>query len=243
MIWWLEIDEAHLDHLRPVRHWGHLSMTAGPGVYWVKDLRPDDPDRKEIRSIPFKRILYLRDDHLFPAGSLVPLRQVPGGLQWIPLEKGLPLQLPSFNHNYFGVGERVTIRLVPSSKEEPPAALLVPTKLLQAYADTASSIRLRHLNWVVLDGEALVIGAPILPLPGEVYWRQGDHLLPAGFGFAFPVLAEIAGLRLNLGGGLLLWDKAGTCLPIAAGVWRPLSRSSVRLTGSDPDHHRSSLTS
>ncbi|GGA89056.1 hypothetical protein [Puia dinghuensis] len=242
--WLLEIDEAHLEFLAPVRHWDFLSMASGPGVCWVKGFRPEDLESPEITSIPFKRLLYLRDEHLFPAGGLVPLKQLPAGLAWIPLEKGLPLQLPSFNHNYFGIQERLTIRLVPASIEKAPAALLAPLDVLRAYADMASSIRLKGLNWVVLDDQALVVGEPLLPLPGEVYWRQGHHLLPAGFAFEFPFLVETIGANVGSPGAcLLLWDKEGGCLRIGRDMFCPLSRSSVRqTTGASDDHNLNRMT-
>jgi hypothetical protein len=226
MNWWLEIDREHGDYLRPIRHWSHLSMAAGPGVFWVKGLQPKDVESAAVRSIPFRRLLYQRDDLLYPAGGLVSLKRIADNLNWMPLEKGLPLRLPSFNHNYFGMSERVTMRLIPASKEEPAAAALIAMEHLRSFAERASSSRLRQLGWLVFEGRPLVVGNPLLPLPGDIYWLQGDHLLPLGFDFEFPALAGAVSEQ----DCLLLWDTEGRSVPLDKRSFRPLSLSSIRST-------------
>lgn len=229
--WWLEIDRNHADYLRPIRHWSHLSIARGPDVCWVKGLRPDDPMSREIRSIPYKRLLYQRNDRLFPAGGLVPVRRIDGDLEWMSLEKGLPLRLPSFNHNYFGISERLKVRLAASSKEQPAAAMLIGMDILRSYAKTASAVRFNTLSWCLVDGEALVLGSPQLPVPGESYWLRTNHLLPAGWDLEFPILAENVITRWgNAGSFLVFWDRDGHSTPIDVRDFRPLSLGSIRLT-------------
>ena len=229
--WLLEIDESNKDLLGPIRHWQHLSMTAADGMVWVRGLRPEDADNEVVRSIPFARVLCLRGDDLYPERGLVPIKKMPAGLSWRPLSRGLPLRFPSLNHNYFGIGERLAIRLVESSEQQPAAALLLPVEMLRSYADTASAIRLRHLHWVILGAEALVLGAPMLPLPGKVFWQSGDHLLPAGYSFEFPVLAEAAGRRLrSKEGDRLFWSEVGSCVVVPKDEVVPLSLGGIRMT-------------
>jgi len=227
----LEIDESGIDFLGPIRHWPHLSMTAAGGIIWVRGLRPDDLGHRALRGIPHARVLYLRDDHLYPENALVPIKKLPPGIIWRPLSKGLPLSFPSFNHNYFGIGERMAIRLVTSTEESPAVALLILVEALRSYAITASAVRLRHLHWVVLGREALVIGTPMLPLPGRAFWQLGAHLLPVGYTFEFPILAETLGRRLcRQTGDRVFWGQDGSCLVLAQADVVPMSLGSIRMT-------------
>jgi hypothetical protein len=229
--WLLEIEQQHLDYLGPVRHWGQLRMAASPGYYWISGLTPDQLESPEIKSIPFKQLYFEKDQLLFHRGGLVPVKQLPDLLVWTPLERGLPLDLPSFNHNYFGITEKLDVRLVPSGKEEEPAALLTSITILRNYILTAPAVRLRPLSWVILDDQALILGRPLLPLPGDSFWQKGDVLMPAGFDWEWPVLEPTLNRELNSDRDrLLLWDKNGQCTIIEKKQCRVLSISSFRLT-------------
>ena len=195
--WLLEIEQQHLDYLGPVRHWGQLRMAASPDCYWISGLTADQLESPEIKSIPFKHLYFEKDQLLFHRGGLVPVKKLPELLVWTPLERGLPLDLPSFNHNYFGITEKLKLRLVPSGKEEEPAALLTSIAILRNYILTAPAVRLRRLLWVILDDQALILGHPLLPLPGDSFWQKGDVLLPAGLDWEWPVLEPTLNRELN----------------------------------------------
>ena len=210
--WLLEIEQQHLDYLGPVRHWEQLRMAASPGYYWISGLTPDQLESPEIKSIPFKQLYFEKDQLLFHRGGLVPVKKLPDLLAWTPLERGLPLDLPSFNHNYFGITEKINLRLVPSGKEEEPAALLTSIAILRNYILTAPAVRLRPLSWVILDDQALILGRPLLPLPGDSFWQKGDVLMPAGLDWEWPLLEPTLNGELNPDRDhLLLWDKNGQC--------------------------------
>ncbi len=157
---------------------------------------------------------------------------MPGLLVWMPLERGLPLDLPSFNHNYFGISEKLTIRLVPSEKEAEPAALLTPIHILRDYILTAPAVRLNPLSWVIIDDKALILGRPLLPLPGDSFWwGQGGVLLPTGLDWEWPVLEPTLLGELDPGqDNWLLWDRDGRYTAIDKYQTRALSISSFRLT-------------
>ena len=229
--WLLEIEQQHLDYLGPVRHWGQLKMAASPGSYWISGLTADQLESPEIKSIPFKSLYFAKGQLLFHRGGLVPVKKLPDFLVWTPLERGLPLDLPSFNHNYFGIAEKLIIRLVPSRKEEEPAALLTSIAHLRTYILTAPAVRLIPLSWVIIDDRVLILGKPLLPLPGDSYWRKGDDLLPAGLDWEWSALTGALNQEFNPEGDLwLLWDKDGQCLAVEKRLCRPLSISSFRLT-------------
>jgi len=96
---------------------------------------------------------------------------------------------------------------------------------------TAPAVRLEPLSWVIADDQALVLGRPLLPLPGKSYWRRGNHLLPAGLDMEWTVLAETLDRQLNPDGNCwLLWDEDGSYLSVPGLGCRPLSISSFRLS-------------
>ncbi|MBS1665125.1 MAG: hypothetical protein JST68_29030 [Bacteroidetes bacterium] len=229
--WLMSIAQQHLDYLGPIRHWAQLKIAAEPGTIWIRGLTPELLDSAAIKSIPFKQVFYSREGLLFPYGGSVPVRKLPSSLLWTPLERGLPLHLPSFNHNYFGVGERVAPRLISSENQALPAAMLTPLALLGNYIETAPAIRLKGLTWIILDDQALILGKPLLPLPGESYWEKDDFLLPAGMDWEWPVLAKTLSRELNPEGDCrLLWHRDSRYTLIPNEQIRPLSISSFRLS-------------
>jgi len=229
--WLLEIEQQHLDYLGPIRHWEQLKMAASPGCYWIGGLTADQLESPEIKSIPFKNLYFEKGQLLFHRGGLVPVKKLPDLLVWVPLERGLPLDLPSFNHNYFGITEKLIMRLAPSEKEEEPVALLTSIDILRNYILTAPTVRLKPLSWVIIDDQALILGSPLLPLPGDSFWQRGAVLLPAGLDWEWPVLEPALNRELNPDGdNWLLWDKVGQYTVIEKARCRPLSISSFRLT-------------
>jgi MoxR-vWA-beta-propeller ternary system domain bpX2 len=242
LTWLLELDQAHLDYLGPIRHWSQLEVATMQDCCWVKGLTGDQLQMPEIKSIPFKKIFYEKDNQLFPYGSRLPVKKLPSPLLWMPLEKGLPLSLPSFNHNYFGIEEKLTVRLAPSAAEQPATALLITLKALESYILSAPAIRLKPLDWTIVDDQALIIGAPLLPLPGVTWWKTGNSLLPAGYAWEWPTLSGIIEEELNDGGHhWLLWQPDGSYLSIPKDQFSPLSISSFRLTMAGLSSNRQTL--
>lgn len=229
--WLLQIRQEHLDYLGPIRHWTTLAIAATDEYCWVRGLTPEQLDAPEIRSIPFKQLFYQKNGRLFPAGSLVPVNKLSPALEWTSLEKGLPMSLPAFNHNFFGITEKLQPRLIPSGKEMEPAALLTPLDRLGPYMRSAPAARLKPLSWLKIDDQALLLGQPLLPLPGESYWLSGNSLLPAGLDWELPALTPVLEQKLtDDGGSLLLWDKHSRYLVLNSDQFRPLSISSFRLS-------------
>jgi hypothetical protein len=232
VIYLLEIGKPHLDFLGPVRHWGQLRIAASPDGYWVRGLTAEQLESTEIRSIPFKKLYYQYEGQpqlLFPYGGTVPVKKLPSTLLWTPLEKTMPLEHPSYNHNYFGLSEKLTIRLVVAAQEQEPEGLMVSLRQLGEYIQTAPAVRLEPLSWVIVDDQALILGRPLLPLPGKSYWRRGNHLLPAGLDFEWSVLAPTLERELDPE-CWLLWDEEGWWLAVSKDACRPLSISSFRLS-------------
>jgi hypothetical protein len=218
----------HKDYLGAVRHWENLKVGVEEGVIWVKDLTTVQIDSVEIKSIPHKTLYYTSGPSLYKQGSLLPDRAIPS-LLWTPVARGLPIELPPYNHNYFGVNERIAVRLVSTDQEQEAYAMLASMEALQAYVQSAPAIRLKHIRWVIANEKSLLLGTPLLPIQGDVYWRLNDFLLPAGCQFEFPLLAETIQALLNpKGDHWIVWQTDGRYWKLAKEDVRPLSIASFR---------------
>jgi hypothetical protein len=181
--YYLSVAVSHKDTLGSIRHWSQLKIGYEEELIWIKDLSFAQMDALEVKSLPQKSLYYAKDQKLFPLGSLLPERYIPS-LLWTPIERGLPLQLPALNHNYFGLTEPIHIELTLSHVEQEAFALLTPLAVLQEYIRMAPEIRLKNLDWVLVGKEkSLVLRTPLLPIQGQVFWRKGNSLLPAGYDF------------------------------------------------------------
>ncbi|KAA3440710.1 hypothetical protein [Rufibacter hautae] len=228
----LEIDQEHLSDLVQIRSWFNLKIAHEGRTYWVKDFTQQQLESLEVKSIPFKKLYSLQNNLLFPYGSKLPSKRLPSALLWTPLERGLPVTLPAYNHNYFGLQEKIQVKLVPADIEQPDFGLVVSLATLSAYVQTAPAIRLQNLSWLILKPEAaLVLGTPLLPVPGRSYWQRGSHLLPTGYDFELPVLQEVIQQKINPEQEeWVFWQPNGSYSFITKAQFRPLTISSVRLS-------------
>ncbi len=223
------MDRQHLSDLGSIRHWNNVKLAFDADIIWLKNLDETQVQSLQIKSIPYKTIFYEQDSKLFLHNSILPDRTIPS-LLWTPIDRALPVSLPAFNHNYFGIKDSIMPQLRPSGIEVQPLALLVSIKQLESYLDSAPAIRLKNIRWVMLgDDKALLMGLPLLPVQGQAYWQTSDHLLPAGYDFELPVLTPALNRLLNPDQTYwLLWLENHTYCKIQKTDFQPLSRSSFR---------------
>lgn len=219
---------AELAH---IRSWANLKTGVDGQMFWVKGFTEEQINDVKVKIIPEKVLFYEKDNKLFLLNSLLPEISIPGIL-WSPIENGLPITLPQFNHNYFGVNEQIEITLNPSEKEETAVLQKVAISHLVQYINIAPAIRLAPLKWCLFgDSEALVMGTPLLPLPGNTYWLNAGFILPSGYDLTYPFLQNHIEVYLNtLNHNYVLWDVEGNYSLIDKSVFIPLTRSSLRQT-------------
>ena len=229
--YYLCIDHERKDDLARVRTWQNLKVGHEGNILWVKDLDYAQVHSIEIKSLPSKTIFYEQNNKLFYLDSRLPERTVPSVL-WTPIDRALPVNLPSFNHNYFGVNSRIAIQLLPAETEAEGIALVTTLTILENYVESAPAIRMQMIRWNILGTDkALLIGKPLLPLPGDVFWQRKDFLLPAGFDFEFPLLTDLIHDAINPSSEYLtLWNQDNSYTLITKDEFVPLSRSSFRLS-------------
>jgi MoxR-vWA-beta-propeller ternary system domain bpX2 len=227
----LEIDIQHKDFLGSIRHWDNLKVGFDEKSIWVKDFTNEQLYSSELQQIPFKEIYEVKDNLLFVKGSLLPTKKMRSGLLWSPILRALPVILPSLNHNYFGIDDKVTISIQPSQQEKEAYALLTDYATAKQYIESAPSVRLLPLQWIIIGTKILLIGQPLLPIKGQTYWKNNHFLMPSGYDFEFHILSETIQQKMNSSqNNYILWEEDGRYITITKSDIQSLSISSFRLT-------------
>jgi hypothetical protein len=231
LTYYLVLDEAHKADLAAVRPWQNLKVAYDQKQVWVKDLSYVQIESVEVKCIPYKTIYYESNGKLCLLNSLLPDRKIPS-LLWTPIERALPVKLPSFNHNYFGITEKVPLSLVPSETEQQAEVMVLNVSKLKAYMETAPALRFKQLSWALLNNDlAFIAGTPLLPIDGEVYWRKDHFIIPAGYEFDHELLCRAMNEILNPDNdSWILWNSDNSYSLIAKEDVQPLSLGAFRTT-------------
>jgi hypothetical protein len=229
--YYLVINESHKDDLAGIRQWNNLKAAFEAGSIWIKDLDYAQVNSLEVKSIPYKTVFYEKQGKLFPHNSLLPDRNVPA-LLWTPVERALPVKLPAFNHNYFGIKEKTVMRLISSPQEAEAEGMIIGIEQLEAYLLTAPAVRLQKLSWTLLNNDLVFLfGKPLLPVDAAVYWKRNNFMLPAGQDFELHLLSDTLNALLNPDNDhLIIWDTNNTYSLVEKSDLQPLSLSSFRKT-------------
>lgn len=230
-MYFLEIKKEHKDFLGSIRHWENLKTAFETETIWIKDFSLEQINTAEIQQIPYKKVYELKENLLFEKDKLLPAKKLPSGLLWSPILRSLPVSLPKFNHNYFGIDQKLKIILKPSEDIKEAFAMQVKFEELKLYIESAPKYRLEPLNWVVIDKKILILGTPLLPVKGSTFWMHQDFLLPTGYDFEWFFLTRILQEKLNPSGeNIILWNQDNSYSVIPKETIKPLSISSFRLT-------------
>ncbi|HYG49581.1 MAG TPA: hypothetical protein VD905_01710 [Flavobacteriales bacterium] len=233
MSYYLKTAIQHKDNLGGIRHWSNPKIGFDGNTIWIKDLDFAQVNSVDVKSIPWCELFEEKNGKLFRYGSRLPSMNAPSCL-WTPLDRGLPVQLPAYNNNFFETDQQITITLVPSETEREAFGMMTSLKTLGQYLEKAPDIRMQKLQWMIVDGDkALIAGTPLLPIRGTTYWRCYRFLIPAGFDFETHALAAILDKQLNaFGNKIIVWEPTGGCFSVPVTQWAPLSLSSFRISTS-----------
>lgn len=229
--WYVCVPVKDKQYLSGIRHWQHLKIAFESDHIWIKDITQEEVDSVEIKGLPSKEIFYQQGNKLYCKGSLLPQRNAPA-LLWTPVERALPIELPVFNHNYFGIQQQIQIKMREVENEENVMCLITTKSTLEKYINEAPAARLQHLKWVLLSDDRIVIlGNPILPINGEVLWQRGSFLIPAGYDFELSILSSAINEQINATNeNWIIWDRSGNYFSINKNFFVPLTIGSFRLT-------------
>jgi len=230
-MYFLEIKKEHKDFLGSIRHWDNLKLAFQTDTIWIKDFSSEQLNSAEIQQIPYKVVFELKHNLLFEKDKLLPAKKLPSGLLWSPILRALPISLPKFNHNYFGMDQKLKVVLIPSENIKEAFAMIVGFDELKSYIESAPKYRLEALNWVIIEKNILIIGQPLLPIQGATLWFEDNFLLPTGYDFEWFSLTEMLQEKLNPSGeNIIIWNTDNSYSVIPKKTIKPLSISSFRLT-------------
>lgn len=231
LAYFLKIKTQNKADLGAIRHFQNLQVGFEGDDIWIKNWDEIQINALEVKCLVHKEIYYENEGKLYLQGSLLPSGNIPA-LLWTPILRGVPLELPDANHNFFGISEQLNMRLVATESEREAVGMIVKRDILGDFIETAPAIRLKNLKWALLDSDkAFVLGTPLLPIQGEAFWQNDNFLLPLGYRFDLFALSNILNNRLNpTKSNWLLWQLDNTYLSINKRILVPLSISSFRKT-------------
>lgn len=228
---WAEIPRADQDYLGSIRDWKNVQLATEDETIWLKGFTDEQVLASELHQLPNFLLYELRNGLLFKKDALVPSKKMRTALLWMSIDKALRLTFPASNQNFFGISEKVQIRLKESDEEHPVIGLLSHIEDIKDSIAALPKFRLEKIEWTVMGDKALFLGTPLLSLPGKTYWAKDGHLLPSGYDFEFKNLSTFLQQKYNKASdGWLLWDENGNYLVIKNTDFRPLSVSAFRLT-------------
>jgi hypothetical protein len=226
------LSATHAASLGTVRTFPGLLAAPYNEHVWVRGIPTGKPDPK-ITQLPAAQTYFMDEqERLFAPGTLTPTAMLPA-LEWQALTSFIKVTLPvSALPAVMGKPQRV--KLARHSHLVESSALLTTLEAWEEYASNAPQVRLQHLYFAVSENyEVLIIGAPLVPLPGKTYSLKNNILLPVGYDFDPPVLAALVTAELNPeNDGLLLFHQNGQWEKIPLDCFVPATRSAVRLSNS-----------
>jgi hypothetical protein len=227
--YYFKMDKANLDDLASVRHWSQLKVAFDGPELWVTGFDEVLIESKEVKIIPFKELYYSQSGKLFPLRSHLPCGTLKG-LLWTPIERALPLTKPAYNNNYFGSDEKIKIKLTSKEHETAASAMITTIASLLQYIEKSPAVRLKSLSWCLLnDDKVMIMGEPLLPITGKVYWMREHFIFPAGFDLEFPLLQKKINTYINPENEYwIVWNEDGSYAPIERNFLERLSLGSFR---------------
>lgn len=200
------------------------------GDLWLRGRHADEDVARGLRGLPAtERYTWLPDDGLRPIQALLVVRRLPT-LTWQPLRTWAacaapPAALPARRP------PAATLRLAPAHLARAANAALVARDALLDWMLSAPALRLARLTFAVrTDGAALVLGAPLPPLPGRPCVEDAGVVVPAGLAFSPAVSSNVVRQVIRAPhDAIVLWDENGPQI-LGRELFVPASRGAARAT-------------
>jgi hypothetical protein len=127
----------------------------------------------------------------------------------------------------------IPLSLVRDTEQREVTALLIKHESWQEYALTAPQARLSPLKFAAsCNGNVLIVGNPLPPLGGSLYWEDHGVYVAAGLHWSPAVSAAVVRRVLQLQeGDLALWQATGSWELIRRSDFVAARRGAVRATG------------
>lgn len=236
--YYLSIDKSKKEDLSILRNWNTLKVASEGDKIWLTNFTADQIKAVEVKIIPKKEIYYSKNGKLYPLNSLLPSGNEPS-LLWTPIQRAFPIKIKKFNHNYFGVNEKISIRFIKEENSKKAYVMYISIEEMYEYAKTAPAVRLEKLYWVVVNKtHVLLFGTPVLPIPGDMFWKKDDLIIPVGFNFELPLLSNLVNQQINSDNDYwIIWNPDCTYYKVEKNQLKLLTLASVRKTMSYYDNN------
>lgn len=229
LTYFLSLPSSEKSALAGIRHWNNLKIASEGNKTWVTGFTALQIQDVLIQQLLNTQTYYAKEDKLYPLHSILPTQPIPN-LLWTPIERALTLNLPQITENPTPI-TTLNIQLTAYEQEHPSCALLCEIEELGNYLNTALEVRLAPLSWIRLGKQVLILGTPLLPLPGQVFWETQHFLLPIGYHFEWHTLTETFAQMLNpTQNQWVIWTDTTTYSILPKTAFQPLSLSSYRLS-------------
>lgn len=233
-MYYVELEKSHLDYLAPIRHWDNLKLAFEGERVFIKDFTAVQINDTVLLQIPHIIVYELKEQLLFRKDKLVPSKKLPSALLWMPILNALPIDLPNYNMNYFGIHDKIDIKIVKSNVEQEAFGLITKIEEIKEYIEALPKVRLQNLKWIIIEDSILFLGMPLLPIQGQTYWLKDNCLFPTGYALEFEILFPIIKKELNPNNDcMLLFQSNSTYVSFPINECKPLNLSSFRLTIND----------
>jgi hypothetical protein len=217
---------------------GHLRRAPGVKALeqnhdvWLYGESCDEALARLLALVPGgQRFRVLSDGQLVPHAKTVPLGRLPAG-EWTPLSQWLRLALPAATNVPPSRLEPVQLVLMPSNLVREPNMLETSLQTWASYLSLAPRWRIECWSFVASrEGQILVRGLPLPPIPGRQWVAEHGIAVPAGYAWSPPVDAPALRRVLKLADGeVALLRPEGPWERVAPEQWVQASRAAARAT-------------
>ena len=230
--WVICLAPADAGSLAPLRLSRGIEVAEKEPFIWVRGANNEKLERL-VRALPaVARYEIIAGNRLRNLESRIPSETLPA-LNWQPLSTWLRVQMPATNPvAVTPTLPSISLQIVRSAQEHPIALLMTTLDEWREFALNAPEIRLRQLRFAVdADGNVVIRGKPLPPLPGRQFVLHGNVAVQAGFNWEPAVSADVLSRRLGVSSdALAIFHEDGTFSRIEAEQFVPATRSAVRET-------------
>lgn len=189
--YWVSINKVYLDSVYNLRKYSNIKIAFDSDVIWLRGLTKTNIESLSILKIPSVKRFYSKDVHLIEYGKSLPFMIEPTFL-WTPIQRGLKIQIPKENFNYFGINSSFNIMIEPSSFPQKITASIVNMDRLEKYLNSSLNYRTKTITWTILNNNsALLLGTPLIPIPGKDFYQADPFLIPAGKKLKYKTLLNV----------------------------------------------------
>ena len=229
--WAICIAREDAGSLAAIRLIPGIEVSEIDGTIWLRGQRGDEKLGAKLSALPATaRYEWLASNQLRRIEERIPSHRFPA-VQWQRLDAWLQVEMP-IAAVPAELPRPIPLRLVRSTDEKDPELLLARLDDLARFAATAARVRLEPLQFAANgNGDALVRGRPLPPVPGKRFVIHDAVAVPAGFSWEPAVSSEVLARRFGVSGdALILWNEDGTITRLHSEQFVALSRSAIRAT-------------